>query len=78
MVSMQHPLMGPNEEKFGCRFIAANKIYDKRLREVFLDVARQLEIRVHEGVYATIGGPAFESVTDARFLLNQGCDCSGS
>lgn len=78
MIAMQHPLMGPNDERFGGRFLPANKIYDKRLREVFLEAAQQLDVRCHEGVYGTIGGPAFESVTDARFLLNQGCDCSGS
>ena len=32
---------------------------------------------MHEGVYGTIGGPSYETVTDGRFLLNAGCDCVG-
>jgi purine-nucleoside phosphorylase len=77
MLTMQHPLMGPNDPRFGNRFVPANKIYDRELRRAFLDAASRLNARVHEGVYGVIGGPAYESVTDARFLQNQGCDCSG-
>lgn len=69
--------MGPNDERFGERFVPANNIYDKQLRSLFLEAAEKLDLPVHEGVLGVIGGPAFESVTDARFLLNQGCDCSG-
>lgn len=77
MLTMQHPLIGTNDERFGNRFVPANKVYDRDLRELFVEAAKKLDVRVHEGVYAVIGGPAYESVTDARFLLNQGCDCSG-
>ena len=57
----QHPLKGPNDHRFGGRFFALNDSYDKSFRTYAKDVARELNLqdRVHEGVYAMLGGPNF-------------------
>jgi purine-nucleoside phosphorylase len=55
VMTLQHPLVGPNDERFGPRFMAANNIYDKKLRDIFKSCAKELDIDLREGVYATIG-----------------------
>jgi purine-nucleoside phosphorylase len=62
ILSMQHPLIGPNDERFGPRFMPTNKIYDKQLRTLFIEQGKLLNIKIHEGVYSAISGPSYESV----------------
>jgi purine nucleoside phosphorylase len=46
-----------------------NKAYDKRLRDLVLDIAEDLDMRfVQEGVFAMIGGPCFETPSEARLI----------
>jgi purine-nucleoside phosphorylase len=54
-LALQHPLVGPNDERFGPRFMPINKIYTKPLRDLFRQVAEQADIQVQEGVYSVIG-----------------------
>ena len=77
VLSLQHPLIGPNDNRFGPRFFPINNIYSKKLRDAFKQVSEALQIQVHEGVYAAIGGPTYESVTDTRFLEKMGVDTVG-
>lgn len=74
-----NPLQGPNDSRFGPRFPAMNKAYDIELRHHALDVARELGIsaNVHEGVYACLGGPNYETVAELRMLKMVGVDCVG-
>lgn len=74
-----HPLKGPNDERFGERFVAMSDAYDEDLRRQFLDTADALEIKrpVHEGTYAFVSGPTFESRAEARFLKSLGADSVG-
>lgn len=57
-----HPLRGPNIEEFGTRFPPLSDAYDLDLRRrthkawVKLGLDKQ-ERRLHEGVYAFVGGP---------------------
>lgn len=77
LLSLQHPLIGPNDERLGPRFVPITDIYNKKLRDEFKGCAKDLEIHVHEGVYGSIGGPSYETVTDSRFCLAAGLDCVG-
>lgn len=78
VLNLQHPLIGSNDERFGPRFVAINNVYDKKLRDSLLECATETKIGLHEGVYGTIGGPSYETVTDGLFLLNAAkCDCVG-
>jgi purine-nucleoside phosphorylase len=77
VLSLQHPLVGPNDERFGPRFPPINQIYGKKYRELFMECAKELSIDVREGVYSSIGGPSYETVSDSRFLIQIGADCVG-
>ena len=77
VLALQHPLCGPNDTRFGPRFVAANNIYKKDLRELFKECAREMNFDLKEGVYATVGGPTYETITDAKFLTAIGADCVG-
>ncbi len=77
LLSLSHPLIGPNDERFGPRFVPINNIYAKKYRKVFIDCGKELNIDLHEGVYGTVGGPSYETVTDSRFCKTAGMDCVG-
>uniref|UniRef100_A0A3Q3X6Q3 Purine nucleoside phosphorylase n=1 Tax=Mola mola TaxID=94237 RepID=A0A3Q3X6Q3_MOLML len=74
-----NPLTGPNDDKFGPRFPAMSGCYDKGLRCVAMEVAKQLGVAniMQEGVYAMVGGPNFESIAEARLLHRLGVDAVG-
>jgi purine-nucleoside phosphorylase len=78
LVSLCNPLIGPNDERFGPRFLPVNNIYNKPLRDMFKQTATELSIQVHEGVYGTIGGPTYETVTDGHFCKLIGMDVVGN
>uniref|UniRef100_A0A3B5MW16 Purine nucleoside phosphorylase n=2 Tax=Xiphophorus couchianus TaxID=32473 RepID=A0A3B5MW16_9TELE len=73
----QHPLCGPNDERFGTRFPCMSDAYSKELRTLALDVASDLGCSVRTGVYCMVSGPNFETIAEARMLLTLGCDCVG-
>ena len=54
-----------------------NNIYAKKYRKIFIDCGKELNIDLHEGVYGTVGGPSYETVTDSRFCQTAGMDCVG-
>ncbi|KAG7278252.1 hypothetical protein CRUP_012748 [Coryphaenoides rupestris] len=73
------PLSGPNDDKFGPRFPAVSSVYDQGLRCLAMDILQQMGVAqlVHEGVYAMVGGPNFETVAEARLLHGLGVDAVG-
>ena len=77
LLALSHPLIGPHDDRIGPRFTPVNNVYMKRLRDVFLACGRELDIRLHEGVYGSVGGPTYETVTDARLCRQTGMDCVG-
>jgi len=60
-LSLNHPLIGPNDERLGSRFPSIYDIYCKKLREHFLECGRDLSIQLHEGVYGE------KSLVSSRF-----------
>jgi purine-nucleoside phosphorylase len=72
-----NPLRGPNRSELGPRFPDMSIPYDRELRALALDVANQNRIRLHQGVYAGLAGPSFESPADLRFLRTAGADAVG-
>ena len=78
LCSFGNPLAGPNDERFGPRFLPINKIYSKKLRELFLQCAQESEILVHEGVYGSINGPTYETTSDGRLCKIAGMDSVGN
>lgn len=77
-----HPLRGPNEDAFGTRFPAMSNAYDMALRRsVFEAAASTVPLSpgrtLHEGTYAFVSGPSFETAAEARLLQALGADVVG-
>ena len=78
-----HPLRGPNAEDFGTRFPPLSDAYDIQLRQLAHRAWRGLredtpsERRLHEGVYAFVGGPSYETRAECRMLRQLGGDLVG-
>jgi purine-nucleoside phosphorylase len=72
-----NPLIGPNDERFGPRFPDMSQAYSKAYREIALLAATRLGIQVHEGVYAALWGPSFETPAEIRYLKMIGADLVG-
>src|ERR1700727_1441771 len=49
-----NPLVGPNDESIGPRFVSLENAYDEDLREIFLRVAKQLGFDLPAGVYVSV------------------------
>ncbi|ETN64942.1 purine nucleoside phosphorylase [Anopheles darlingi] len=75
------PLLGPNDERFGPRFLGMAKAYDPQLLQVARDMIRDqmpgMESILQEGVYCCVGGPNFETVAEGRLLALFGVDAIG-
>lgn len=71
------PLVGPNEERVGPRFPDMSRAYDRALRGLAREVARDLKIVLREGVYVAVPGPNLETPAEYRFLRTIGADVVG-
>lgn len=71
------PLRGPNLDALGERFPDMSQAYDRKLIESARKIAKQEQITLHEGVYACLAGPSFETPADLRFLRTIGADAVG-
>jgi purine-nucleoside phosphorylase len=73
----QSPLVGPDEPELGVRFLDMLGAYDAELRVLAQRTAQQSGFALREGVYAMVGGPAFETMAEIRFLQRGGADAVG-
>jgi len=73
----QNPLTGANDERLGHRFPDMSYTYSKRFREIALDEAKKNSIAPHEGVYAALAGPSYETPAEIRYLRTIGADLVG-
>jgi purine-nucleoside phosphorylase len=72
-----NPLFGPNDPALGPRFPDMSLAYDTGLRRLAREVAEEEGIPLHEGVYAGLSGPSFETPAEIRFLRLIGADAVG-
>jgi purine-nucleoside phosphorylase len=72
-----NPLIGPNDKRFGPRFSDMTHSYDPSYREIALAEAKKLGLAIHEGVYAALTGPSFETPAEIRYLKAIGADMVG-
>jgi purine-nucleoside phosphorylase len=73
----QSPLIGPDEPELGVRFLDLLTAYDPELRALAHRAAVQHGFELREGVYAMVGGPAYETMAEIRFLQRAGADAVG-
>lgn len=78
-INMQpgNPLVGPNDESIGPRFVSLENAYDSDFREDIMNVANKLGIKLHEGVYISLLGPSFETPAEIRACKMLGADAIG-
>jgi purine-nucleoside phosphorylase len=72
-----NPLAGPNDDRFGVRFPDMTHAYCKPYRAVAREEAGKLGMMLHEGVYAAMLGPSYESPAEINFLRVIGADLVG-
>lgn len=73
----RNPLIGENDEAFGPRFFSMEEAYDPILRAHLQAVAKELGIKLHEGVYLHYLGPNFETPAEIRMFKKLGADAVG-
>jgi purine-nucleoside phosphorylase len=73
----QNPLVGPEDLRFGPRFIDMTEAYARNYRRLTLECAKRLGIDVREGIYAGLLGPSYETPAEIRFLRIIGADLVG-
>jgi len=72
-----NPLVGANDDRFGPRFPDMTQAYWKPYREITLRAAGTLGKTVHQGVYAGLQGPSYETPAEIRYLRTIGADLVG-
>ena len=71
------PLVGLNDDRLGPRFPDMSTAYDPQLRAAALEVAEQQGTELHQGVYAAMLGPSYETPAEIRMLRTIGADAVG-
>ena len=72
-----NPLVGPNDDRFGPRFPDMTDAYDPVLRAISAEEASRAGVELHEGIYAAMLGPSYETPAEIRYLRTIGADLVG-
>lgn len=70
-------LTGHTPLRGGPHFVDMSEVYSRRLRALFHGVAASLGHPLHEGVYAAMHGPQYETPAEIRMLQRLGADAVG-
>ena len=73
----ENPLRGVNDERLGPRFPDMLKTYDREMIDLAIQIARDNNIRAHEGVYVGLQGPNLETPAEYQYLHRIGGDVVG-
>ena len=72
-----NPLIGKNDTGLGPRFPDMSEVYDKKVIRQFTKIARHHNVHYHQGVYAAVSGPTFETPAEYRYIRTLGADAVG-
>ena len=72
-----NPLLGPNDDRWGVRFVDQTEVYDLQLRNRLKEAGRRCGVPLVEGVYAAMSGPTYETPAEVRYLRTMGADAVG-
>jgi purine-nucleoside phosphorylase len=72
-----NPLLGPNEDRWGPRFVDQSQVYDPEIRSKLKAAGEYCGIHLCEGVYAALPGPTYETPAETRYLRAIGADAVG-
>jgi len=71
------PLRGENEESWGDRFPDMCEVWDPKLRQLAVNKALEIGVRLERGVFMQIMGPNMETPAETRMYRNMGVDAIG-
>jgi purine-nucleoside phosphorylase len=71
------PLLGPNADELGPRFVDQTEVWSRPLRERLHDAGRAEGVALDEGVYVGLLGPSYETPAEVRALRSLGGDAVG-
>lgn len=71
------PLIGANLDELGPRFPDMSNVYKKELQEILRNTAKDLGIKLQEGVYIQLSGPNFETPQEVKMCRILGADAAG-
>ncbi|HEX6389129.1 MAG TPA: purine-nucleoside phosphorylase, partial [Solirubrobacteraceae bacterium] len=72
-----NPLVGPNDDEVGPRFVPMGDAYDPELLAALRDAAASVDVPLSEGVYLAVSGPSFETAAEIRAFRTLGADAVG-
>jgi purine-nucleoside phosphorylase len=72
-----NPLSGPNDERWGARFLDQSQVYNSEFRQQLREAGQYCGLQLVEGVYAAVEGPTYETPAEARYLRAIGADAVG-
>jgi purine-nucleoside phosphorylase len=72
-----NPLVGANDDRFGVRFPDMTHAYAREYRAIAREEAAKLGIPQHEGIYAGLLGPSYETPAEIEYLRRIGADLVG-
>lgn len=73
----ENPLKGPNLAQLGPRFPDLTEAYSKDCVNLFKEIAAELNMPIHSGVYAGLLGPTYETPAEIRMFRVLGADAVG-
>ena len=71
------PLIGLNLEELGPRFPDMSEVYNKELREIIREAAKNVKVSIQQGVYMQLTGPNYETPAEIRMCRTMGGDAAG-
>ncbi len=77
MTFVPSPLIGENINELGARFPDMSDVYKKELQEIIRGTAKELGIKLQEGVYIQLTGPNYETPAEVRMCRALGADAAG-
>ncbi len=76
-LSGNNPLIGPNDNKVGVRFPDMSQAYTKEYVNLAKSCAKELDMKIQEGVYAFFSGPTYETPAEVKMARILGADAVG-
>ena len=73
----EHPLRGKNYKELGVRFPDMSDAYNKELRLLAMQIAKENNIKLQHGVYVGTQGPTFETPAEYNWFRIIGGDAVG-
>ena len=73
----ENPLIGPAPHPDSPPFPDQSQVYDPELRRLLLKVGEKQGVRIHQGNYLALSGPAFETPAEISAFALLGADAVG-